>query len=58
MSKPAIANEVNLALKFSTALGRNDDDEALHLFKSASLDPTRCYDRDRKSVVRSTWNSG
>ena len=40
MAKPDIATKVNLALKFFTALGRDDDEEALRLFKSASLDPT------------------
>ena len=48
MSKPAIATEMNLALKFSTALGRDDDDEALHLFKSASLDPTGMHSSKAK----------
>ena len=40
MAKPAIATEVNLALKFFTALGRDDDEEVLRLFKSTSFDPS------------------
>ena len=40
MAKPDMDNEVNLTLKFFTAIGRNNDVEALRLFKSASLDPT------------------
>ena len=40
MAKPDIATEVNLTLKFFTALGRDNDEGALSLFKSASLDPT------------------
>ena len=40
MDKPDITTKVNLALKLFTALGRDDDEEAICLFKSASLDPT------------------
>ena len=40
MAKLDIATKLNLALKFFTAPGRDDDEEALCLFKSASLDPT------------------
>ena len=40
MAKRAITFEVNLALNFFIALGRDDDKEDLFLFKSASLDPT------------------
>ena len=40
MAKTAIATESNLMLKFFAALGRDDDEEYLCLFKSASLDPT------------------
>ena len=36
----AIAIKANLMLKFFAALGRDDDEEYLCLFKSASLDPT------------------
>ena len=37
MAKPDIATKVNLTLKFYTALGKYDDEEALSLFKRASL---------------------
>ena len=40
MAKLDIATKLNLALKFFTAPGRDDDEEALCLSKSASLDPT------------------
>ena len=40
MAKPDIATKVNLTLKFFAAFGRENDEEALHLFKSASLNPT------------------
>ena len=43
MAKPAIATKVNLALKLFTALGRDDEEEAPHLFKSASLDHTSMH---------------
>ena len=39
MAKPDITTEVNLALKFFAALGRDDDKESLCLFKSVFLDP-------------------
>ena len=53
MAKPAIANEANLLLKFFTALGRDDDEEALHLFKIVSLDPTGMQSLKAKSFVDS-----
>ena len=40
MDKPAINTKVNLRLKLFTELVRDDDKEALCLFKIAYLDPT------------------
>ena len=40
MAKPAITTEVNLALTFFTALGRDYDEGDLRLFKITSLDPS------------------
>ena len=53
MAKPDIATEVNLTLKFFTALGRDDDEEVLRLFKSASLDPTGMQSSKAKTFVDS-----
>ena len=53
MAKPDIATEVNLTLKFFTALGRDDDEEALCLFKIASLDPTGMQSSKAKTFVDS-----
>ena len=41
MAKTDIDIEVNLVLKFFSALGIDDDEEALLLFKSAFFDPSR-----------------
>ena len=38
MGKTAISTEVNLAHKFFTALGRDDDEEVICMFKSTSFD--------------------
>ena len=53
MAKTAIATKVNLALKLFTALGIDDDEEALCLFKSASLDPTGIQSSKAKAFVDS-----
>ena len=58
MTKPAISVEVNSALVLFTALVRDDDEEALFLFKSAYLDPTNIQSSKAKSFVDSgEWNS-
>ena len=51
MDKPAISTKVNLVLKFFTALGRDDDEEALCIFKSASLYPTGMQSLKAKVIV-------
>ena len=51
MAKPAISTKVNLMLKFFTALVRDDDEEALRLSKSASLDPTNMQSLKEKAFV-------
>ena len=49
---------MNLTLKFFTALGRDDDEEALRLFKSASLDPTGMQSLKAKAFFNSReWYS-
>ena len=40
MAKPAIATKTNSVLKLFNALGRDDDEEVLHLFNRASFDPS------------------
>ena len=58
MAKPAIATEKNLALKLFTALGIDDDEEALCLFKIASLDPTGMRSLKAKAFFDSReWDS-
>ena len=53
MAKRAIATKVNLKFKFFTALVRDYDEEALHMFKSAYLDPTGIQISKPKSFVDS-----
>ena len=58
MAKPDIATKANLALKLFTALGRDDYEEAIHMFKSASLDPTDMQSSKAKAFVHSgEWDS-
>ena len=58
MAKPDIATKVNLALKFFTELGRDDDEEALRLFNSASLDTKGMQRLKAKEFVDSgEWDS-
>ena len=59
MAKPAIATKVNLALKFFTALGRDENKESLCLFKSAYFDPsTGMHGSKSKSFVDSgEWDT-
>ena len=49
---------MNLALKFFTELGRDDDEEALRLFNSASLDTKGMQRLKAKEFVDSgEWDS-
>ena len=58
MDKPSIATEVNLDLKFFTALGIDDDEEDICLFKSAYLDPTAMHSLKAKAFFDSReWYS-
>ena len=58
MDKLAIDTEANLALKFSTALGRYDDKEALRIFKSASSDPTGMQiSKEKEMFYSGEWES-
>ena len=58
MAKPAIATEVNIALKLFTAPDRDAGEELLCMFKSASLDPTGVQSLKAKAFFDSgEWNS-
>ena len=58
MAKPAIATKVNFAFKSFTALGRDDDEEALCLFKISFLDPIGMQSLKEKAFVESgEWDS-
>ena len=58
MAKPYISTEVNLALNFFTALGRDDYEEAIFILKSAYLCPTDMQSLKSKALIDSgQWKS-